>query len=107
MLVAVRNAVRDVQTSRESVAIAAQAADLAQRQYEAETDRFAPASRRAAAYSKLKRTSSPRESANLQARLDLQTARAALRRLEGSSLQRYGITLSSITPGRARELFSP
>ncbi len=36
----VRNAVRDVETSRGSAMIAARAADLAQRQYEAETDRF-------------------------------------------------------------------
>jgi outer membrane protein TolC len=100
VLVAVRNAVRDVETSRESVTIATQAADLAQRQYEAETDRFRAGLSTSRRVLEAQTDLESARVANLQARLDLQTARAALRRLEGTSLQRYGITLSSITPGR-------
>lgn len=100
VLVAVRNAVRDVETSRESVTIATQAADLAQRQYDAETDRFRAGLSTSRRVLEAQTDLESARVANLQARLDLQTARAALRRLEGSSLQRYGITLSSITPGR-------
>jgi outer membrane protein len=100
VLVAVRNAVRDVDTSRESVTIAAQAADLAQRQYEAETDRFRAGLSTSRRVLEAQTDLESARVANLQARLDLQTARATLRRLEGTSLQRYGITLSSIAPGR-------
>ena len=100
VLVAVRNAVRDVETSRESVTIATQAADLAQRQYEAETDRFRAGLSTSRRVLEAQTDLELARVANLQARLDLQTARAALRRLEGTSLQRYGITLASLTPGR-------
>lgn len=100
VLVSVRNAVRDVETSRESVTIAAQAADLAQRQYAAETDRFRAGLSTSRRVLEAQTDLESARVAHLQARLDLQTARAALRRLEGSSLQRYGITLSSVTPGR-------
>lgn len=100
VLVAVRNAVRDVETSRESVTIATQAADLAQRQYEAETDRFRAGLSTSRRVLEAQTDLESARVSSLQARLDLQTARAALRRLEGTSLQRYGITLSSITPGR-------
>jgi outer membrane protein len=93
VLVAVRNAVRDVDTSRESVTIAALAADLSQRQYEAETDRFRAGLSTSRRVLEAQTDLESARVANLQARLDLQTARAALRRLEGTSLQRYGITL--------------
>jgi outer membrane protein len=93
VLVAVRNAVRDVETSRESVDIAAQAAELAQRQYEAETERFRAGLSTSRRVLEAQTDLESARVANLQARLDLQTARAALRRLEGSSLSRYGITL--------------
>jgi outer membrane protein TolC len=96
VLVSVRNAVRDVETSRESVTIAAQAADLAQRQYQAETDRFRAGLSTSRRVLEAQTDLESARVANLQARLDLQTARAALRRLEGSSLQRYNITLQSI-----------
>jgi len=100
VLVAVRNAVRDVETSRETVAIATQAADLAQRQYEAETERFRAGLSTSRRVLEAQTDLESARVGSLQARLDLQTARAALRRLEGTSLQRYGIALSSITPGR-------
>ena len=93
VLVSVRNAVRDVETSRESVIIAAQAADLAQRQYEAETERFRAGLSTSRRVLEAQTDLESARVANLQARLDLQTARAALRRLEGTSLTRYGITL--------------
>jgi outer membrane protein TolC len=93
VLVAVRNAVRDVETSRESVDIAAQAAELAQRQYEAETARFRAGLSTSRRVLEAQTDLESARVANLQARLDLQTARAALRRLEGTSLARYGITL--------------
>jgi outer membrane protein TolC len=94
----VRNAVRDVDTSRESVTIAAQAADLAQRQYEAETERFRNGLSTSRRVLEAQTDLESARVAHLQARLDLQTARAALRRLEGTSLQRYGISLTSLAP---------
>ena len=93
VLVAVRNAVRDVETSREVVSIATQAADLAQRQYEAETERFRAGLSTSRRVLEAQTDLESARVANLQARLDLQTARAALRRLEGTSLARYGVTL--------------
>lgn len=98
VLVSVRNAVRDVETSRESVDIAAQAAELAQRQYEAETERFRAGLSTSRRVLEAQTDLESARVANLQARLDLQTARAALRRLEGSSLARYGITLDLARP---------
>ena len=100
VLVAVRNAVRDVETSRETVTIATQAADLAQRQYEAETDRFRAGLSTSRRVLEAQTDLESARVGSLQAKLDLQTARASLRRLEGTSLQRYGITLSSVAPGR-------
>ena len=94
VLVAVRNAVRDVETSQESVGIASQAADLAQRQYEAETARFRAGLSTSRRVLEAQTDLESARVASLQARLDLQTARATLRRLEGSSLGRYGITLT-------------
>jgi len=99
VLVSVRNAVRDVETSRESVDIAAQAAELAQRQYEAETERFRAGLSTSRRVLEAQTDLESARVANLQARLDLQTARAALRRLEGTSLARYGITLD-VPPAR-------
>ncbi|MEJ0039122.1 MAG: TolC family protein [Gammaproteobacteria bacterium] len=93
VLVAVRNAVRDVETSRESVTIAGQAADLSRRQYEAETERFRAGLSTSRRVLEAQTDLESARVANLQARLDLQTARATLRRLEGTSLQRYGISL--------------
>jgi len=93
VLVAVRNAVRDVETSQESVGIAGQAAELAQRQYEAETARFRAGLSTSRRVLEAQTDLESARVANLQARLDLQTARATLRRLEGSSLAKYGITL--------------
>ncbi len=93
VLVAVRNSVRDVETSRESVDIAAQAAGLAQRQYEAETERFRAGLSTSRRVLEAQTDLESARVAHLQARLDLQTARAALRRLEGTSLSRYGVTL--------------
>jgi outer membrane protein TolC len=95
VLVFVRNAVRDVETSRESVSIAAQAAGLAQRQSEAETERFRAGLSTSRRVLEAQRDLESARVANLQSRLDLQTARAALRRLEGTSLGRYGITLDA------------
>ena len=95
VLVAVRNGVRDVETSRESVDIAAQAAELAQRQYEAETERFRAGLSTSRRVLEAQNDLESARVANLQARLDLQTARATLRRLEGTSLRRYGITLDT------------
>lgn len=93
VLVAVRNAVRDVDTSRETVSISAQAADLAQRQYAAETERFRAGLSTSRRVLEAQTDLESARVASLQARLDLQTAQAALRRLEGSSLARYAVTL--------------
>lgn len=89
LLVQVRNAVRRVDTSGEGVELSALAARLAERQYEAERNRFKAGlttSRRVLeAQTDLERA----RVAHLQARLDLQIALSALRRIEGSGLEYY------------------
>lgn len=93
ILVDVRSAVRDVHTAYESVQIAALAVELSEEQYEAENARFRSGlstSRRVLeAQTDLERA----RLAELQQRLNLRTALARLRRIEGSSLDYYGIEL--------------
>lgn len=96
ILVSVREAVRDVETGSQSVKIAALAAKLGQQQHVFETARFRAGlstSRRVLeAQTDLERA----RVAHLQARLDLQVALAALRRIEGSAFSRYGIAWSDL-----------
>ena len=87
----VRTAVRAVETNIESVKIAAQASQLSQRQYELEKAKFEAGlstSRRVLESQNDLETARVNE---LQSRVSLSTSVAALHRIEGSSLQRYGL----------------
>ncbi len=89
----VRTAVRAVETNIESVKIAAQASQLSQRQYELEKAKFEAGlstSRRVLESQNDLETAKVNE---LQSRVSLSTSLAALHRIEGSSLQRYNVTL--------------
>lgn len=89
----VRSAVRSVETNLESVKIATLAARLSERQYELEKARFD------AGLSTSRRVLEAQDDLEaarvneLQAKVTLHTAIAGLHRVEGSSLQRYAITL--------------
>jgi outer membrane protein len=93
ILVSVREAIRNVETSQESLKIAALASNLAAQQQDAETRRFRAGlstSRRVLeAQTDLERA----RVAELQAKLDLRVALSTLYRLEGTALSRYGINL--------------
>jgi outer membrane protein len=91
--VQVRSAVRSVETNLESVKIATLASNLSQRQYELEKAKFdagLSTSRRVLEAQDDLETARVNE---LQAKVALHTAIAALHRIEGSSLQRYAVQL--------------
>ena len=91
--VQVRSAVRSVETNLESVKIATLASELSQKQYELEKARFdagLSTSRRVLEAQNDLETNRVNE---LQARVTLHSAIAALHRIEGSSLQRYSVNL--------------
>lgn len=94
-LAAVRDAVRNVTTSRESIRIASLAANYALEQYEAERMRYR------AGLSTSRRVLEAQEDlesarvAEVQAKLNLRTSFSTLYRVEGTSLSRYGIALRS------------
>jgi outer membrane protein TolC len=93
ILVQVRSAVRAVETNNEKVKIAALAAEFSARQYDLESARFAAG---LATSRDVLQTQSDLENARvaeLQARITLQNSISTLHRLEGSSLERYQITL--------------
>ena len=93
ILVQVRSAVRAVETNSEKVKIAALAAEFSARQYDLEIARFSAG---LATSRDVLQTQSDLENARvaeLQARITLQNSISALHRLEGSSLDRYQITL--------------
>lgn len=91
--VEVRAAVRSVETNLESVRIAALASQLSQKQYESERARFE------AGLSTSRRVLEAQDDlelnrvSELQAKVALHSAISALHRIEGSSLQRYSVTL--------------
>ena len=88
----VRAAVRAVDTNIESVKISAQASQLSQRQYELEKAKFEAGL--STSYRVLQ-TQNDLETARvneLQARVSLRNSLSALHHIEGSSLQRYGVT---------------
>jgi outer membrane protein len=91
--VQVRSAVRSVETNLESVRIAALASELSQKQYESEKARFD------AGLSTSRRVLEAQDDleinrvSELQAKATLHTAIAELHRIEGTSLQRYSVTL--------------
>ena len=93
ILVQVRSAVRAVETNSEKVKIVALAAEFSARQYDLESARFAAG---LATSRDVLQTQSDLENARvaeLQSRITLQNSISALHRLEGSSLERYQITL--------------
>jgi outer membrane protein len=89
----VRGAVRSVETNLESVKIATLASNLSQKQYELEKARFD------AGLSTSRRVLEAQDDLEaarvneLQAKVTLQAAITDLHRIEGSSLQRYAVTL--------------
>lgn len=89
----VRSAVRSVETNLESVKIATLAAKLSEQQYELEKAKFdagQSTSRRVLEAQDDLETARVNE---LQAKVSLQNAITGLHRIEGSSLQRYAVTL--------------
>jgi outer membrane protein TolC len=95
VLVAIRAAVRTVQTSQESVRLAALASNLAKEQYDAERIRYRSGLSTSRRVLEVQKDLEAARVAQLQAKLDLRTALSALYRIEGSSLDHYGITLRS------------
>ena len=95
VLVAVRQAVRGVQTNEESVTIAGLASNRAQEQYEAERIRYRSGLSTSRRVLEAQKDLESARVAELQAKLDLRTALSALYRIEGSSLDHYGIGLST------------
>ncbi|HUJ44182.1 MAG TPA: TolC family protein [Opitutaceae bacterium] len=93
ILVQVRSAVRAVATNSEKVKIAALGAEFSAKQYDLELARFAAG---LATSREVLQTQADLENARvaeLQARVTLQNSISALRRLEGSALERYHIVL--------------
>ncbi len=93
ILVQVRAAVRAVETNAENVKIAGVAAEYSGKQYDLERARFDAG---LATSRDVLQTQTDLENsrvAELQARITLQNSISALHRLEGSSLERYHITL--------------
>ncbi len=91
--VQVRSAVRAVETNAESVKISSLARELSERQLDLETARFQAGlstSRRVLEAQNDLETARVNE---LQAKIALRNSYSALHRIEGSALQRYGITL--------------
>lgn len=91
--VQVRSAVRAVDTNIESVKISAQASALSQRQYELEKAKFEAGLSTSRRVLESQNDLEAARVNELQARVSLRTSLASLHRIEGSSLQRYGVTL--------------
>ncbi len=95
ILVAVRAAIRAVETGRENVRITRLASELSARQFDLEKARFD------AGLSTFRRVQEAREDLDaarvneLQAQVNLRVALADLARLEGSTLDAYGIDLAT------------
>ncbi|HEY4247963.1 MAG TPA: TolC family protein [Lacunisphaera sp.] len=89
----VRSAVRSVETNHESVKIAALASDLSQKQYELEKARFDAGLSTSYLVLQAQNDLDTARVNELEAKVTLHTAIAALHRIEGSSLQRYGVSL--------------
>ena len=92
-LLAVRDAIRNVATSRESIRIAALAANYAQEQYEAERMRYQSGLSTSRRVLEAQKDLESARVAEVQSKLNLRTSFSRLYRVEGSSLVRYGITL--------------
>jgi outer membrane protein len=91
--VEVRAAVRSVETNLESVKIAKLASELSAKQYELEKARFDAGLSTSRRVLEAQSDLEANRVNELLAKVTLHTAFAALHRLEGSSLQRYGVVL--------------
>ena len=91
--VQVRSAVRSVETNVESVKIATLSSGLSLKQYELEKARFDAGLSTSYRVLQAQSDLDTARVNELQAKVTLRTAIAALHRIEGSSLQRYGIAL--------------
>ena len=89
--VTVRSAVRSVETNHESVKIAALASGLSQKQYELEKARFDAGLSTSYRVLQAQNDLDTARMSELLAKVTLHSAVSALHRVEGSSLQRYGI----------------
>ena len=91
--VAVRSAVRSVETSQASVKIAGLSSSLSQKQYELEKARFDAGLSTSYRVLESQTDLDTARVSELQAKVTLHNAIAALHRIEGSSLQRYSVAL--------------
>jgi outer membrane protein TolC len=91
--VQVRSAVRSVETNTESVKIAAQSSELSQKQYELEEARFKAGLSTSYRVLQAQTDLDTARVSELQAKVALNSAIAALHRIEGSSLQRYNVSV--------------
>ena len=89
----VRSAVRAVETNKESVKIAALASDLSQKQYELEKSRLEAGLSTSYRVLQAQNDLDTARVDELLAKVSYHTAVAALHRIEGSSLQRYNVSL--------------
>ena len=89
----VRSAVRSVETNNESVKIAALSSDLSLKQYELEKDRFDAGLSTSYRVLQAQNDLDTARVEELLAKVSYHAAVAALHRLEGSSLQHYGVSL--------------
>ncbi|HEY4302621.1 MAG TPA: TolC family protein [Candidatus Didemnitutus sp.] len=89
----VRSAVRAVETNAESVKISAQARDLSEKQYELEKAKFDAGLSTSYLVLQAQNDLENAKVAELQSEVSMRSAIAALHRIEGSSLQRYKISL--------------
>ncbi len=93
ILVSVRNAVRDLETSMENLRLSSLAATLSQREFEVEKARYD------SGLSTFRRVQEAQDDydqarlSELQAKVNLRTAQANLDRLEGTAPVRYNLTL--------------
>ncbi len=91
--VQVRSAVRSVETNTESVKIASLSSALSLKQYELEKARFDAGLSTSYRVLQAQTDLDTARVSELQAKVSLNSAIAALHRIEGSSLQRYSVTL--------------
>ena len=89
----VRTAVRAVETNTASVAISGQASTLSEKQYELEKARFDAGLSTSYRVLQAQNDLETARVSELQSKVSLRNSIAALHRIEGSSLQRYAVTL--------------
>lgn len=93
LMVQARSAVRSVETNREAVTVAAFAAKLAERQYEAERDRYSAGQSTARRVLDAQTDLDNARVNELSSKTTLLQSLAVIRRLEGRTLETYGIKL--------------